>query len=107
MSRELLKRAYAVLTSTDCVVDELLWIDIEKVLAKPEPEPVAWVNAITGDFTFDNKSTTVSWAPLYLSPPKREPLSDADVYEIHRKLGDPIGLYDLTRAIEKAHGIGE
>ena len=43
----------------------------------------------------------------YTSPPKLEPLSEDEIYEIHRKLGDPIGLYDLARAIEKAHGIGD
>jgi len=55
---------------------------LAEIIAKPDPEPVAWVNAITGDFTFDNKSHTVSWAPLYISPPKREPLSNYEIEKI-------------------------
>ena len=38
-------------------------------------EPVAWVNAITGDVTTIDKSDTLSWAPIYLAPKNQESLS--------------------------------
>jgi len=87
---------------------------IEKGLLNTKPDPVAifhgkrlfpeGTNEFFGDLLVDNLE---EGSKLYTSPPKREPLSDDEIYEIHRKLGDPIGLYDLARAIEKAHGIGE
>jgi hypothetical protein len=39
--------------------------------AQPAPvqEPVAWISAVTGDLTMQDMSHTVSWAPLYTTPP--------------------------------------
>ena len=70
MNRELLEQAYEAFLN---IVDEPSNADevcsvmgkIKKELAKPEQDPVAWVNAVTGDLTLNDKSHTVSWAPLY------------------------------------------
>lgn len=43
--------------------------------------------------------------PIYTAPPKIEPLSDEALCEILLKK-EWKGLFDLSRAIEKAHGIG-
>jgi hypothetical protein len=39
-------------------------------LQEPAQEPVAWISALTGDLTDQNMSHTVSWAPLYTTPPQ-------------------------------------
>ena len=84
-----------------------------ELLAQLEQEPVAWMyERQAGDFTartlsvgfeenFDGITT-----PLYTSPPTREPLSDAEIYEIFSK-NEWKKFIELARAIEKAHGIGE
>jgi hypothetical protein len=36
---------------------------------QPVQEPVAWINTVTGDLTMQDMSHTVSWAPLYATPP--------------------------------------
>jgi hypothetical protein len=80
-------------------------IAISSELAKPEPDPVAWVNAITGDLTLNDKSHTVSWAPLYTSPPQQKPLTREEIKRIRIETPSSIGSLDFARAIEKAHGI--
>jgi len=129
MSRKLLEeisRAISFDVSADLQNYPRLIIAFNKIkeeLAKPEPEPAAWVNAITGDFTFDNKSRTVSWAPLYTSPLKLEPLSKDEIINLSIKTAKDETGYDirqeeltesdwfylikLVKEIEKAHGIGE
>ncbi len=48
--------------------------------AQPAPvqEPVVWISAVTGDLTMQDMSHTVSWAPLYTTPPaaQQEPVAD-------------------------------
>ena len=51
------------------------------------------------------ESTVRNLVPLYASPPTREPLSDAEIYEIFSK-NEWKKFIELARAIEKAHGIG-
>jgi hypothetical protein len=121
MNKELLKEALDAIEGLFYGYEEMdrekviLTVEkIEKELLNTKPDPVAifqgkrtapdGTNEFFGYLLVDNMK---EGSKLYASPPKREPLSDDEIYEIHRKLGDPIGLYDLSRSIEKAHGIGE
>jgi hypothetical protein len=79
------------------------------ILAKPEQEPVAWMNDSGGCFLSDGNKYSENWTALYTEE-KREPLSDsitADMYHANKKATHPdsywAGVYDA----EKAHGIGE
>jgi hypothetical protein len=104
-----------------------------------EQEPVAWkvIDGTNGKYMFSRiKPTERSYKydvviPLYTAPPKREPLSDEEVFDIGYKAGFAIDqdesddyeseaygfingdgyvdnepFFKLVRAIEKAHGIG-
>ena len=50
--------------------------------------------------------------PLYTAPPKREPLSDEEIYALDKFCHRPFELYCVRdciswiRRVEKAHGIG-
>jgi hypothetical protein len=46
--------------------------------------------------------------PLYLAPPKQEPLSDAQIAELwgDKHSGKTYKVKNFARAIEKEHGIG-
>ena len=104
--------------------------NIKELLAKREQEPVAWIDdgslknlqASTGYalrfLTNDTENLKNTDVPLYLAPPKREPLSDEEVLKIATKvcledMGIEMnpkdfkgtGVFELARAIEKAHGI--
>jgi len=98
-----------------------------------EQEPVAWMydwnikgEGEYGETRYDcltraeaiTKRAITNIRPLYKSPPKREPLSDEDVLKIATKvcledMGMEMnpkdfkgtGVFELSRAIEKAHGI--
>ena len=70
--RELLRKVVAVAKGE--LVDE-----IKELLAQPEQEPVGWWDEKLGFFKekhFDQLQ------PLYLSPPKRKPLSDEDIAKL-------------------------
>jgi hypothetical protein len=98
-----------------------LYDRIEAELAKPEPEPVAWMydwkdglnclpvkNNVT---TLMHKITHFcahNVRPLYTSPPARKPLSDDEIdsikfYSIPSDFD--AALRRFARSIEKAHGI--
>jgi len=82
-----------------------------------EQEPVAWVvySSAENDIVWTNKGKRLKQnTPLYTTPPQRKPLTDEDL----RKLADKhlyyqtesyeeSGVFDLSRAIEAAHGIKE
>ena len=42
-----------------------VWKPVQPALV----QPVAWISAVTGDLTMQDMSHTVSWAPLYTTPP--------------------------------------
>lgn len=70
-------------------------------------KPLAWINAITGDVTTVDCSDTLLWAPLYLAPPKREPLSELEIYRLYEN-AEYLGFLAYKKGIkdaEKAHGI--
>ena len=96
---------------------------VEKLLAEPEQEPVAWMydwNIIEeeeyGETRYDNltraESITKSRAitnvrPLYRSPPKRESIDAFKaVQEFEGNYIYKDGFIDGIKYAEKAHGIG-
>ena len=94
---------------------EILIAEIEKLLAQPEQEPVAWMYEWVNEIGEHVKSVVYNFyddanlIPLYTAPPKRELLGDgitADMYRANKKATHPdsywAGVYDA----EKAHGIG-
>jgi len=110
--RELLQRCLDEFEYKGVACNELC-IDINKLLAQPKQEPVAWkvIDGTNGKYMFSRiKPTERSYKydvviPLYTAPPKREPLStDAMLRLIGEHRDFPL---NLVRAIEKAHGIGE
>jgi hypothetical protein len=82
---------------------EILIAEIEKLLAQPEQEPVAWMNDSGGCFLSDGNKYSENWTALYTAPQKREPLSSIKILELTSKHEYAI---NLVRAIEKEHGIG-
>ena len=71
-------------------------------------KPLAWINAITGDVTTVDCSDTLLWAPLYLAPPKREPLSDDELPTNNPKIntdGERLAFHAEIRWAEHQHGI--
>ena len=89
-----------------------------KVAAQQKPVAHCKVRPLRGDESFPK--VEIDWVsrpvpgPLYTTPPQRKPLKDEDL----RKLADKhlyyqtesyeeSGVFDLSRAIEAAHGIKE
>ena len=85
---------------------------MEKLLAQPEQEPLAWISTGTArmiHWTADKPAYGDDWVPLYPAPPQRKPLTDEDIERIVREARVKergIG-YTIARAIEAAHGIKE
>jgi hypothetical protein len=129
--RELLKRMRDVLRGLEETHYDLYW-DIQAELDLDEQEPVAWMSTngeggLTDDRYYANHK---DYVPLYLAPPKREPLREAEIFNIGYNAGftldhvkDDVGsvygflneygyidnnpYFKFVRAIEKEHGIGE
>ena len=139
--RELLKRVRDVLRGLEETHYDLYW-DIQAELEKIEQKPInvgylckqedcygdiQTVFKVDKPYIRGHNVTDVT--PVYLAPPKREPLSDDEIFNIgysagftldHVKDGDgsvygflnEYGYIDnnpyfkFVRAIEKAHGIG-
>jgi hypothetical protein len=103
--RELLNRARYNLDREYCadLIDE-----IQELLAQPEQEPVAWLHEgldETGEpvrSIYHHFYEHANLIPLYTAPPKREPLSDEEVYSI----GNKYAFHAAVREIERIHGIG-
>jgi len=111
IERELLIRAKVLIEclNTKPLQDQadIILSEIKELLAQPEQdqEPVAWIIE-----THDSIKEPI---PLYLAPPKREPLSDEEVIAKYRdialELDNPLyvpSYYAGFRDAEKAHGIG-
>ena len=97
-----------------------LILEIQELLAQPEQEPVAWMydldmmihpisntrsqrfGQLTAIDPTNRQQDAVNIRPLYLAPPKREPLSQDEIYKLYQW----VSFTELTRIIEKAHGIG-
>jgi hypothetical protein len=73
-----------------------------------QAQPVAWY-----DPEVMNEDRGISWthgqfhtAPLYAVPPPRQPLTDEEIFEVHKRV-DSMQYLTFARAIEAAHGVGE
>lgn len=81
----------------------------QELLAQPEQEqePVAWrtYRVVTDDWQYHSfpYGLDLTCQPLYLTPQKREPLSESEIAVIW---GDSDYDVAVVRRIEKAHGIG-
>jgi hypothetical protein len=142
IEKELLKRMRDVLRELEETHYDLYW-DIQTELEKIEQKPdnVGYLykqEDCYGDIetVFKIDKPYVTWhnvtdvIPIYLAPPKREPLSDDEIFNIGYNAGftldhvkDDVGsvygflneygyidnnpYFKFVRAIEKAHGIGE
>ena len=85
---------------------------MEKLLAQPEQEPLAWISTGTArmiHWTADKPAYGDDWVPLYTAPPQRKPLTDEDIERIVReaRVGEHGIGYTIARAIEAAHNIKE
>ena len=118
--RELLAR---VLTSELWSVQKELQAEIKQILAQPEQEPVAWMYDHHIEVGYDKHTefnivetcarnlesdNCINIRPLYLAPPKHEPLSDETIAELwgNKYSGKTFMVKNFARSIEKAHGIG-
>jgi len=128
--RELLKRVRDTLRELKETHYDLYW-DIQAELDLDEQVPVAWMSTngeggLTDDRYYANHK---DYVPLYLALPKREPLSDDEIFNIGYNAGftldhvendddcptygflneygciDNNPYFKFVRAIEKAHGI--
>jgi hypothetical protein len=120
IERELLKELFQYLRfygATGSLISR-----IEAELAKPEPEPVAFIlkgHTMTGDIADFLSWTTEGMGvvtkvngyepiPLYTSPTSRKPLSDNEILTLAKGNNYPScnqKIVQFARAIEKAHGI--
>jgi hypothetical protein len=128
--RELLKRVRDTLRELKETHYDLYW-DIQAELDLDEQEPVAWMSTkgeggLTDDSYYANHK---DYAPLYLTPQKREPLREAEIFNLGYNAGftldhvkEDVGsvygflneygyidnnpYFKFVRAIEKEHGIG-
>ena len=122
IERDLLKRVISGDDDGDFFVSYDLYKEIYELLAQPEQteqEPVAWMQDSIELYVLEEKSAIRGYViPLYTTPPRREPLSDEAILKIATKVCledmglemNPqdfkgTGVFELSRAIEKAHGI--
>jgi len=82
---------------------------LKQALEQPEPEPVAVVSGYYGGkcvvLPTDPARIFNSGTAFYTHPPKRKPLTDEQMEQIHQQYGGNIK--KIMRAVEAAHGIKE
>ena len=83
----------------------------EALAQKDEQEPVAWVDVKDthrGPYEFHGIDYMPEGKhPLYIAPPKRQPLTDEKLRAMWANYAPIVGgVLEFARAIEKAHGIG-
>jgi hypothetical protein len=120
--RELLQRCLDEFEYKGVACNELC-IDINKLLAQPEQteqEPVAWMYDHQIEVGYDKytevniietcarnleSNNCINIRPLYLAPPKQEPLSVERIADLWTDINTN-SVRNFARAIEKEHGIG-
>ena len=118
--RELLQECYFFIDNKVTVSSKRLLDRIDKLLAQPEQEAVAWMYDSYEDgrrARYDCLTTTEDYVtnygvsnirPLYTSPPKREPMIDTKCPYPEETSGEyRDGFTDGILYAEKEHGIGE
>ena len=88
-------KAWRDAPGNDDVVEELTKIinAVEKVLAQPEQEPVAWLVEFENgeqELHFDKQSVGETQNPLYTHPPQRKPLTDEEIFACENSVPDEI-----------------
>ena len=102
-------------------LDHELSCEVKELLAQPEQEqePVA-TKLESHQFTafhvsaddFKKLQKLPTGTKIYTAPPKREPLSIQEIYDLDRYSQQPFEIYTVReciswiRKVEKAHGIG-
>jgi hypothetical protein len=122
IERELLQRCLDEFEYKGVACNELC-IDINKLLAQPEQteqEPVAWMYDHQIEVGYDKytevniietcarnleSNNCINIRPLYLAPPKQEPLSVERIADLWTDINTN-SVRNFARAIEKEHGIG-
>lgn len=100
--------------AVDSVNGLLLGASAQPAQAEPEQEPVAWqINDGTSTYVTDRRvdaeeAAAEGWVrtPLYTTPTPRKPLTEEQIYKAIKGV-DSLRAFDVARAIERAHGIGE
>ena len=123
IERELLQRCLDEFEYKGVACNELC-IDINKLLAKPEQEPVAWMYDHQIEVGYDKytevniietcarnleSNNCINIRPLYLAPPKREPLINKYVLNAFKADDEATHPYSYWAGVdfaEKHHGIG-
>jgi len=83
--RELLKKAAQIIETITPDDEACEFInEVEELLARPEQEPVAWKDKTYGNLYKVDYGNSI---PLYLAPPKRDPI-DLDQVDNHLKICD-------------------
>ena len=82
---------------------------LEKALAQPQQEPVAWMSNHAVGFRKSEFGATPT-VPLYTSPPARKPLTDEQVLDCWKQAYEPgrrehDNATRIARAIEAKHNI--
>ena len=121
--RELLKKVISGDNKGDFFISYDLYKEIYEFLAQPEQseqEPVAWmydhhievgydkyteVNIIETCARNLESNNCINIRPLYLAPPKQEPLSVERIADLWTDIITN-SVRNFARAIEKEHGIG-
>lgn len=98
--RELLKKAIQIIETLGPDEEAYEFMN-EILLLEPEQEPVAWKDKTYGNLHQVDYGNSI---PLYLAPPKREPLSDEKIADLW---SDTNSVRNFARAIEREHGIGD
>jgi len=114
--REFLKQAIDIVNKSGqgklTMGESLSFIEkAEKELAKPDPDPIAWIQANeTGALSLrwtkppENK---IENALYTFPPPQSKPLSEKEIWNIFKDILFDSPLIDKVRVVEKAHGIGK
>jgi hypothetical protein len=102
----------------ECFIKKLIeWNEKQTAMLNQDVSPVGYLykqEDCYGDIqtVFKVDKPYIRWhnvtdvAPVYLAPPKREPLSDEEINAIDL-LEKQCTIREFVRIIEKAHGIGE
>ena len=120
-AQEWMRKQAGYLTLTDEAVRGLIEAALREQ-PEPEPEPVAWRwgyrSVTTGEMDWRGyveiaahpnlRSPEIIMQPLYTHPPQRKPLTDEEIHECfqQRSRDKVVQRRLITRAIERAHGIG-
>ena len=123
IERELLKKVISGDNIGDFFVSYDLYKEIYEFLAQPEQteqEPVAWMYDHQIEVGYDKytevniietcarnleSNNCINIRPLYLAPPKQEPLSVERIADLWTDINTN-SVRNFARAIEKEHGIG-